>query len=360
MATIATIAEIARLAGVHPSTVSRVLRGHPGFNVGDECRDRILKIARELNYAPQIAGRSLVSGKSYTIVAALGDMERDLASPFLAPVMTALTRTLWTKGYALALMPVDARDRRTLNRDMMQIIRESRADGYFIPQLFLNAATMALLQQRRRPVVTFAGRNGGIATGGIVSAVVLDEQPGADGVAQALAQLGHRRVLYVRPYPHQDLRYEALRKALRREGIACDANDCLTYNPPQRGFLHDRPSAQLAAAANMSKLLEYSAVVCCSDLVVLGVMDALCQQGVEPGKDISVVGYDNIEENANFQMDKPMLATIDRGAHERGRAAAELLLERLEQPNRAPSVRVVPTRFIQRMSIAKPKGGASS
>ena len=355
MTTSVTIARIAGLAGVNSSTVSRVLGHHPRFQVGAACRARILKIARELNYTSNYAGRSLVSGKSYTIVAVLGNMERDLASPFLAPVITELTRTLWAKGYALALLPVDARNRRTLNCDILRIIRENRADGYFIPNMFLSAATLALLRQRRRPVVTFAERAGETDAGGIVSTVLLDERPGADGVASTAAQLGHRRVLYVMPYALRDLRLPAMRAALRRAGIVFTKNDCLVYNQISRGFLHDRPNAHAAAAAHMDKLLAYSLLVCCSDLVALGVMDALRERGVQPGKDISVVGCDNIEENANYLVDKPQLASIDRGARERGRAAAELLLERLEQPDRVPVVRLVSTRFIRRLSITKPK-----
>ena len=105
----------------------------------------------------------------------------------------------------------------------------------------------------------------------------------------------------------------------------------------------------------MPQLLQYSAVVCSSDLVALGLMDALREHGVEPGRDVSIVGYDNIEENVNCATAKPILSTIDRSARDRGRAAAALLLECLEQPDQAPSVRSVPTRFIQRMSMAEPR-----
>jgi len=347
-----TITEIALRAEVSPSTVSRVLRDHPQFKVSAACRSRINKIARELNYEPQLAGRSLVSGKSYTIVMVLGDMDRDLASPFFAQTLAALGQTLWTKGYALALLPVNARHRQTLNNELMRVVRGSRADGFIIPQMFLNSCIINLLRERHVPVVTFVAGAQTSTFGNEISEVLLDERPAAGDLAKALAQLDHQRILYFMPTTSHAFRYKALQAALRHEGIAVTTQ---AYTPPFKGFLHDREYARSTAAASMHKLIRYSAIVCSSDLVALGVMDALHEQGLEAGRDISVVGYDNIEENANFIVARPFLATIDRRAYACGSATAELLLERIEQPDRPLAARIVPTRFIQRMSLARAK-----
>ena len=352
-----TLANIARIAEVNPSTVSRIVNGSPEFAVSPATRDRVLRIARQLNYQPKRAARALVSGKSFTAAVVLGRLERDLSSPTFTQTLGALTRELWRHGYALTMLPIDPE--RGIDEEVLRTVRGSHADGYFVPFTMLKPRTLAELRRAGTPVVSIRRTNhpqderavDEADSDGIVSYARLDEQPAAKQVIAELVRLGHRKVVCFGYRPQCEERFRLYREAAATYPRGTiELSDC-SYERRETGWIHDRATAQREARDRFEVVMRSTAVLCVSDQIANGLMDVLVERGVEPGRDLSVIGQDNLEENPSSMAEQPRLATVDRNNDGLGRAVAKLLLERMTGMSVEPRSMTVPTRLIRRQTL---------
>lgn len=352
-----TLANIARLAEVNPSTVSRIVNGSTKFPVSPQTRDRVLKIAEKLNYQPKRAARALVSGKSFTAAAVLGRFERDLSTPTFALILGELTRELWRHGYALTMLPIDPA--KGIDDEILRTVRGSHADGYFVPFSMLQPKTLAELRRAGTPVVSIRRPDeqeplhnaDQPSRDGVVSYARLDETTAAREVIDELVRLGHRDVLcfgYDTLCQQRFKPYHEAAQTLRNHALRL--RTC-AYQRQTSIWSYARAEARQAAEAHFDAIAGCTAVLCVSDQVALGLMDALIARGIEPGRDISVVGQDNLEENPAGAVDDPMLATVDRNNDGLGRAIAQLLLERMTGQARGVRTVTLPTRLIRRRTL---------
>jgi LacI family transcriptional regulator len=281
----------------------------------------------------------------------MGSIEKDLASPFHALVLTGLSRELSKAGYALSILPVDDRSPATLQREVGRTIRGGHADAYFIPFGFLCREIIEEIQARRVAAVTLLNNSASVSAPG-VGAVTLDEEPGARELARELARCGHRRVAYFRPKISPEPRFRAFRVAAADVDIEIADADCIEYETTESSSpLLDRQHGRIAAARHFDRLISHSAIVCSSDLGALGLVDVLREHGLVIGRDISVAGCDNLEDNPNFPVREPFLSSVDRSNRALGAALGGLVLERLQDPEAPLRVLTVPTRFIRRSSL---------
>ena len=351
----ATIADIARMTGKDRSTVSRALRGDTRYPVSEASRRAILEAARKLDYAPSHSARSLASGKSYTVGAALNRAEQDLGSPHFAAVLMEMNRVLLEAGYHLTLLPTDS-DQPGAD-EVIDMIRCRRIDGLYIGSNMLTENVARELATHRMPVVT-TEHVPESAKGGLVSVVRRNDRPGMQALGEMLARRGHRRVAYVIPQhivdnPNYAHRVPLFHEAMAEAKIPQRDDAIVTYTPTVRSNLADRAEARLAAEQRMDHLRRFSAIVGTSDLVALGVGDALCAAGLEPGRDVALAGYDNIEASPSYPVTSPFLTTIDPSRKRRGRQIGELLLAQMREPDADPRVCEVPSRLIVRRSLSE-------
>lgn len=349
-----TIADIAKKAGVNQSTVSRVLNNREGFRISGEGREKILSIAREMNYEIKASAKSLATGKSYNIGIILCDLERNLSSFFLAANLNAFINTVSDKGYSPVIISLkgDRRcERAESDEEILRYIRSERVDGFYILSGMIGPKTLEELERKNIPAVTKDLYEG--IKPGKMNFVWTDEQPGADELALELKNKGHKKVLYfMLSASGVSERYEAFKKAIENVGIKFDDKKDLIIKPPEiLGELNNRYEASELAEKHIEKILKYSAVVCSSDLVAMGLCDTLKRHGKTPGKDISVAGYDNIEENPNFAVKNPFLTTIKKDLKEEGRQLARILMEHIDNPGLKPEKLYVPTSLIKRKSM---------
>ena len=149
----ATLRNIAEMAGVTQSTVSRILSGNPNFSASEKCRQKILKLADEYGYQPKLSAKSLALGKSYNINLLLGKISRDLTNPTTAILIDTIARELKKNNYNLVITPITVSDIDTMTREVRNTLNSASVDGTIISSGLLNKQLRAEFITNRIPAV---------------------------------------------------------------------------------------------------------------------------------------------------------------------------------------------------------------
>ncbi|MET7968353.1 LacI family DNA-binding transcriptional regulator [Micromonospora sp. NPDC005305] len=320
----ATIREVARDAGVSPSTVSRAL-SMPDL-VNPVTRERVLRAAQRLGYEPNRAARGLITGRTGNV----GLIVPDLANPFFPSLVKGVQAKAREADYAVLLADTD--EDPAAERDLVRVLAK-QVDGLILcsprgreEDIRALAATTTLVMVNRRV--------------GKLPSVVFDN---ADGMRQAVAHLqalGHRRVGWVGG-PRSSWSNRDRVRALQTATAAAGMELLVAGNfPPQ--FEGGIAAADLVIASGVTSVIAYN------DLMALGLLDRLRNRGMDVPRDISVIGIDDIQMSA---MSSPTLTTVSLTKEQAGRAAVDLLLALLEQPDGVRNVRrELPTQLLVRGS----------
>lgn len=336
----ASITDVARLAGVSTATVSRVVSAAP-YAVSPATRARVLDAARTLDYVPNALARGL--HKSYIPV--VGVIVHDITDPYFAEVVRGVEDAASVGGFLVVTCSSD----RIAERESayVRLLRSMRAatlifagSGLADPALNAEVAKhLAAMRDYGAAVVHLSPHADGEADIGI------DNAAGIARMVAALVELGHQRIaflagptsLYV---SHQ--RLEGYRRGLAEAGIAYDERLVVST-----GF--NREGGALGIDALLDGQAPFTAVCAANDLLALGAMQRLTELGVEVPTEVSVAGFDDIQTAA---MATPGLSTVRLPLHEIGRRAfvyAEELLAGGE-----PEREVLPTTVVMRGSTAPP------
>ncbi len=339
----ASITDVARLAGVSTATVSRVVSSAP-YAVSPATRARVLDAARALDYVPNALARGL--HKSHVPV--VGVIVHDITDPYFAEVVRGVEDAASVGGFLVVTCSSDRIAERELS--YVRLLRSMRAatlifagSGLTDPALNAEVAKhVAAMRAYGAAVVHLSPHAAGDADIGIDNAAAIA------GMVAALVELGHRRIaflagpssLYV---SHQ--RQEGYRRGLADAGIAHD--DSLVVST---GFNQD--AGALGIDALLAGEAPFTAVCAANDLLALGALERLASLGIDVPGEISVAGFDDIGTAA---MATPGLSTVRLPLHEIGRRAfgfAEGLLA-----GREPAREVLPTELVLRGSTAAPPVG---
>ena len=350
-----TIKEIAEMAKVNPSTVSRVLNGDKKYSITNEVRSRILELADRFSYAPQGTARSLACRQSFNIAIILDRVENDMASSAGAILLGSLCREITRKNYKAILLPASGKD---IDAEVLHCIRSSNADAYFIGGLMAGNKTWTELEKTRTPAVTFLGDT--IFGDDIpnIDVVSLDVETGYRELFRELSarHFRHMALFFLEEHQLATRRYPA---ALLAKEYGIDISEHIPFQCPVADF-KIRHSARKTALAAMDRLRRQELILCSNDLTALGVCDALEDCGIRPGIDISVVGFDNLEAQPTYRApandrDLPVLATIDTHLAEAGAVIADLLLKRIRENRMTKEKLSVKSTFIPRGTLGFPK-----
>ena len=186
--------DVAKLAGVSRTTVSFVLNDVPGVKITDETRQRVLEAARQLNYYPTAAARSLASGKTQRIGLVLGEGQKRLsADAFLPTFLQGVTASVHRRGYLLVLqMAEDVPS----HEAYVRLIREQQVDGLIISGPRSDDPLLAELEEDKFPLILH-GRLKDCA----IPCVDVDNKAGAYQAVTHLIGLGHQRIGFVSNAP---------------------------------------------------------------------------------------------------------------------------------------------------------------
>ena len=332
-----TIKDIARIANVSHTTVSRALRDHPG--IASETTARIKQIAVELDYVPSAAARSLKTQRSQ----AIGVVVNRIADPFFAEVLDGIDDVLQAAGYGLLLSTLnhDAGDKQAT----LDVMLEQQVEGLIVCSTFVDETSYDRLSRAGIPIVLV--HNHALET--FDYSLNHDDVYGGMVMTRYLLGLGHVRIAYVansmgcRVSDHRLAGYLA---ALREAKL-----------PVRDDYIVDARGGDLADGARAAQALldctpMPTAVFCYNDRLAIAVMQAFERAGISVPQDCSVSGFDNIALTAYV---RPALTTFEQPKYTLGEAAARMLLKRVERREQEIEATVVTFRgtIVPRESTAR-------
>ena len=330
-----TILDVARVAGVHPSTVSRALH-RADAPLSAETRRKVLAAVERLEYRPSIIARGLRLQRTRT----LGMLVPDITNPFFPPIIRGAEEAARERGYELVLCNTDdAPDRENAS---LRLLRERQADGVLIATSRMADATLALVRRERFPFVLV---NRGSRVPADLS-VEVDNERIASSVVAHLASLGHRRIAHIAGPLSTTTgagRAAGYRDALRDHGIAPEPSLLVEATAFSDDAGSDAARRLLAAAP--------TAIFAANDLLMLGALRAAREKGLAIPSDLSLVGVNDIPLVGLIE---PPLTTVRVPGREMGQIAARMLVAVLEHEPVARKHALVEATLIVRGSTAAP------
>ncbi len=318
---ISTLDDIARKAGVSPSTVSRVLNGSK--RVADDKRVLVLAAIKEYAYRPNPVARGLVRGRSMTI----GVLMQDISSPFFARMVSGIEQGLNHTEYRpmFASTHWRAGDQENEARSL-QLLLERRVDGVIVLASSVPDEELRSVAAQR-PLVVVARSVPGLEA----QCLSINNQAGAYRATRYLIGLGHTRIAHLAGTPgHPDAiaRLAGYRLALAEAGCAENAQLIVAGN-----FLEE------SGLSTFEQLLargeQFTAIFAANDQMAYGAMLGLFNHGYRIPTDVSLVGFDDQFLSAYTL---PPLTTVRQPSEDMGRAAAEAMLRLLSnEPPLLPS-----------------------
>jgi LacI family transcriptional regulator len=324
-----TIKDVAERAGVSIATVSRALNDKG--DVSGPTRERVREVARSVGYAPDPAARSLAGQKTQLVAIVVGDNagHRDLSLIFFGKVLAAISRRLSQSGYdPLLLQPSD-------------VGPEHRFDAAVLIGVDGDNPLVAELAAREVPLVGVDVR----CDTGRAAYVGSDH---GEGVRLALAHLhalGHRRIGHLAGAQNTAAGSERL-EAFRRETAALGLE--VPEELIRRGDFSSA-SGYRETCALLALDERPTGILAASDLMALAALQAIRDAGLQPGHDIAVVGFDDLEAAA---LAYPPLTTIRQDRKELGAVAASRAIELVEDPHAPAQDVILPVELVVRASSA--------
>ena len=329
-----TIRDVARVAGVSTATVSRALRGLP--NVEEQTRLRVQRVAAELDYVISPSASRLASGRSGSVAV----ITPYIARWFFSTVLSGVESVLQNAGIDLLLMSVSNGESQLRLPPAPRLRR--RVDGAIVIAIPPEDPQLQQILDLHMPTSLI-----GVSAAGVPS-VTIDDVLAARIATQHLVNLGHQRIGVIGgatsgvPYTAEYDRFQGYQEVMQEAGLQVD--------PVLEAFGHFTiAGGEQAMTDLLTQRHRPTAVFAMSDEMAFGAMRALRNHGLQPGRDISIVGIDGHEVSELLD-----LTTVAQPVHELGRIAAEELLGQITMNGVAHKVRArrLPTHLVVRSSTA--------
>lgn len=335
----ATLADVARAAGVHPGTASKALSATWRGTVAPGTVRRVQAAAERLGYQPNAMARALRTRRSFSV----GVMLPDLTNPLFPPIVRGLEEVFRPNG--LVSLVVNTDNDASREARLFAALQARQCDGYVLATASRSDAVVEEIARRGIPAV-LVNR---LTEGPLVPSVAGDEAAGVRAAVDHLIGLGHRRIAHIAG-PHNlstgYVREQAFHQAVRRHRLV-EAN-C----PIVQAAAYTESAGQQAALTLVGQVERPTAIVAGNDLLALGAIDGLRESGISCPHEMSVVGFNDMPFLGRMS---PGLTTLQLPKREMGVEAAKLLLERMSDAS-VPDARclLLPCPLIVRESTAPP------
>jgi DNA-binding LacI/PurR family transcriptional regulator len=311
----ATMADLARLAGVHASTVSRALAGSP--LVEARTREQILKLARDRGYVINAVAKNLRLRRTQTLTVAIPlqhEAGQPLTDPFFIEMIGHLAEAITQRGYGMFLQKFVP----PMGNWLRDLIGSGRSDGIIVIGQSTAHETLQEVASSYLPLVVW----GAHLAAQTYCSVGTDNAGGALAAVEHLLRSGRRRILFLGDpaVPEIRLRHEGYRLALSRASRGVSA--------PQLVPAHlTADAAYDAVRDHIRKGHAFDAVFAATDVIGISAMRAILASGLAIPKDVAVVGFDDIALAAHTT---PRLTTVRQDRERGARLLVDLLFRRME------------------------------
>jgi LacI family transcriptional regulator len=313
-----TIKDIANETGVSIATVSRVLN-NSGY-ASSEIRERILSVAKELNYQPNAVARSLKMHRTNTI----GVIVPDISNPYFMKISKGIEDTILKNGYHLIFASGDENPQK--EREMLQVLSEKRVDAIVLATSGNNSEMINQIKDAGIPIILVDRKteeNG-------LDLVVEDNVAGSYQLTKHLIQQGHTRIGVVNGHFNVSVgieRFTGYQKAMNEHNLEIHPDLVFNGNFTQDGGIN--------AVDHFMKLpIRPTAILSCNNTMAFGVLLQLRRLGYNIPNDIVVVSYGDVE--AAQLLHSPGLVSVKQSPYEMGVKVGQILIERLVENVKGP------------------------
>jgi DNA-binding LacI/PurR family transcriptional regulator len=329
-----SIKDIARVAGVSHSTVSRALSNSP--LIPQTTTRRIQQIAEEMGYTASAIGRGLVKGRTE----AIGVVVTSISDPFNGEVVAGLEEAANQQGYSVSLATSQGLPEREIS--VVRAFQSQRVDGILVASSRVGSNYATLLADLQIPVVLLNNQH----PGEFAYSVRIDNMQGAFEATNYLLELGHRRIAYLGDIHglHSDAeRRGGFQKAMTDAGLTIPANFLLCGDGKME--LATEVTVDLFASPKQKP----TAILCYNDMTAVGVMEAAKRIPLRLPEELSIVGFDDIQLAALLT---PGLTTVRQPKRQLGMQAMNLLLKLVRGEGAERSI-LLPGELVIRQSTSQ-------
>ncbi|MGN6212283.1 LacI family DNA-binding transcriptional regulator [Parafilimonas sp.] len=324
-----TSEDVAKLAGVSQSTVSRVFAGT--INVSEKKKKKILDAAAKLEYSPNAHARSLITKKSMMI----GIIMRNIRNPFYSAVLEIFHNRLSALGYHIIF--INSENEEIQEKEISKLL-EYNVEGVIITDALLSSSASQKLKRYGIVVILFNRYTQKPGT----SAVFCDNYLAAKQIAAYLVEMGHKSFAFISGPSDTSTTIDRLNGF--KEVLAERNIKDLIIEPGNYTYESGFSSAQELMVRNKN----IDCIFCGNDIIALGVMDALRVIGLKIPEDVSVVGFDNIRMSA---WPSYALTTWEQPIEEMIDSTVKLLLEEINEKNKQPQIIMMKGHIVIRKSV---------
>lgn len=325
------MSDVAKLAGVATSTVSRAL-ANPG-RVNQKTREKITRAAETLGYTPNAAARNLRVGKSNIILIVLPGPLYFGASQVVPQVLQGIDATLVENGYNLLIANLNRGE--LSEKHILDLAHGGTVRGAIILSSPLPIVANRSLADAGIPLISLFHD---LSSSGVSSVITNDREAVCQAVSRELVPKGHSRFLYIagpEDNYHEVERYQGLLEALLQSGLS---EKDIVISGGTLDYRHGFAAGLQAAEVFLKQETKPTAVVATSDDMAIAFMSQIRQKGWRVPQDVSVVGFDCSPVSAFVE---PPLSSIRQPVEDMGDAAAKALLALLSEPKKPLPQRIV-------------------
>ncbi|WP_047984446.1 LacI family DNA-binding transcriptional regulator [Ornithinibacillus californiensis] len=335
-----TIKDVAKISGVSPSTVSRVIANNP--RISEETKKKVRKAMKELGYHPNVNARNLVAKSTKAVGVILpSSTNTALQNPFFPEILRGIGSVIHDAEYSMYLSTGETEEE--IFNEVQRLVYGSYVGGIILLYSRINDKVTNFLREQNFPFI-IVGKPYDYETQ--ISHVDNDNFKAGKEITKHLIEMGHSRIGFIGG--SRDLfvtrdRENGYLAALEEAGI----EDCESYKIHTE-FL--KSGGREAVEHLMSLDTPPTGLVVSDDLISLGILSMLEEYGIRVPQDISLVSFNNVYLS---EITRPALTTVDIQIYELGAQSAKALIEKTQNKNEPTKRIIIPYQIVFRDSVSR-------